>query len=221
MKRLLTYGCSNTYGESLPDCLPTGNEKDRMPPPSQFAWPKVLSQKLRRECVNLSRSGSSNKEIHLRIVETDFKEDDIVVVLWTHHNRSCFIADTTASNGKPIINKLLPGWIEKRSNIPKWRRIYNQGYYELYHTNENARYESQISIDHAYKHLEAKGIKNFHFTFDGKVISSKIFNTYSWFTAPVNNLNLIEDVGQDGYHPGLLAHVDIAEKMHARIENKI
>ena len=228
MNKLLAFGCSHTYGESLPDCLPN----DPMPPPSQFAWPNLLAKKLDRECVNLSRSGSSNKQIHYNLVNTNFDKDDIVVVLWTHHVRTCFMQDDPHENNgfnksnllPPVhVKPLVPAYTKKFKQNPRWRRLYNYNYYDTFYTEGNSRYETQLSIDHAYKHLEAKGIANFHFTFDGKhadghTSSSKIFKTYSWFTAPVNNLNLIEDTGQDGKHPGLLAHADMAEKMLVMIE---
>ena len=91
MNRLLAFGCSHTYGESLPDCLPPKGFVAPMPPPSQFAWPNLLAKKLNRECVNLASCGASNKQIHYNIVNTNFENDDLVLVLWTQHSRSCFM----------------------------------------------------------------------------------------------------------------------------------
>ena len=45
MSRLITFGCSNTFGEGL------HNAND--------AWPVQLSNLLDIECINLGRSGNS------------------------------------------------------------------------------------------------------------------------------------------------------------------
>ena len=61
IKRLVTFGCSLTYGHGLADCyLPNGREG---PEPSIQAWPKLVSNKLRIEVDNRGIPGGSNKEI--------------------------------------------------------------------------------------------------------------------------------------------------------------
>src|SRR6056297_1807791 len=83
--RLVAFGCSNTYGHGLSDCI----NKDRSPGPypSKDAWPSVLSEKLNRECVNYGIPGASNKGIWEYITRVRLSPRDIVVVLWTYHER--------------------------------------------------------------------------------------------------------------------------------------
>ena len=56
-RRLVTFGCSNTYGSFLPGEMITQAK------PSKYAWPAVLSNKLGIECVNKGIGGASNKLI--------------------------------------------------------------------------------------------------------------------------------------------------------------
>ena len=83
MTRLITFGCSNTIGHSLPDW--------KLSAPSKYAWPQILADKLNLSCCNLAKPGSSNKEIWYNIVNTKFKKDDIVIILWSWYDRYCIL----------------------------------------------------------------------------------------------------------------------------------
>jgi hypothetical protein len=85
MPRLVTFGCSYTFGHGLVDCF--------MPPtnpglhPSSYAWPNLLAKKLGYECLNLSNPGSGNFEILMRILQTSFEKDDLVITQFSFFNR--------------------------------------------------------------------------------------------------------------------------------------
>lgn len=88
--RLIAFGCSHTYGVGLKDCwLDIGGPGDL--PPSKLAWPQLMANKLNIECINASKWGSSNREIWHRIINFDFKSDDIIIAQWTYPNRDCII----------------------------------------------------------------------------------------------------------------------------------
>ena len=89
MKRLLAFGCSNTYGHGLKDCWsPDGRPGDEA---SKYAWPQILSQHLNRVCVNLSNPGASIREVVHKVQTTTFRKSDIVVVMFPPIPRSCII----------------------------------------------------------------------------------------------------------------------------------
>jgi hypothetical protein len=90
MPRLITFGCSFTYGAGLPDCCGVGDEGPPEDAPSQLGWPSILAKKLNVELVNRGRAGASNLEILYNILSFDFKPDDVVVVMWTVHLRDMF-----------------------------------------------------------------------------------------------------------------------------------
>jgi len=91
--RLVAFGCSNTFGQALPDVW---DEKLSKPidfelGPSKFAWPQILANKLNIECINLGYTGVSNKEIWWNIINYDFQKTDIVIIFWSWFDRTCII----------------------------------------------------------------------------------------------------------------------------------
>jgi len=80
MKRLISFGCSNTYGDGLDN-------------PDTQAWPSVLSTLLGLENVNNGVRGASNLEILYKLLSYNFQKDDTVVVMWTIVNRDYLFYD--------------------------------------------------------------------------------------------------------------------------------
>ena len=101
MKRLIAAGCSLTYGHGLPDCVDRYDQKHPGPEPSKMAWPGLLADQLNRACINLSRPGSSNKQIWHTLLNFNFEPDDIVIVYWSFIYRHCSLV--SANNVKQIL----------------------------------------------------------------------------------------------------------------------
>jgi len=79
MKRLITFGCSHTYGVGLRD-------------PSKEAWPMVLGNLLKvQKTVNKGKTAASIKEIAHTAFNFEYLPTDTVVFLWTHLNRYCIV----------------------------------------------------------------------------------------------------------------------------------
>lgn len=97
MGRLVTFGCSFTYGSELPDCTGKvdlnsfGQLKKRKP--SKFAWPQVLGDLMGKEVCNHSAPASSNLEILCEILDFKFQPDDIVVIMWSMSFRELFFKE--------------------------------------------------------------------------------------------------------------------------------
>lgn len=81
MSRLVVFGCSLVYGVGLPDCH-TNTTK-----PSKFSWAQLVADQMNRTLVNKSFPGSSNKRIWKTINDFKFKQDDVVMVLWSFPSR--------------------------------------------------------------------------------------------------------------------------------------
>jgi len=94
MKRLITFGCSHTFGHYLPD--EQGSPNTHLDPPSKFAWPFLLSNKLGySECYNEAQCGASNIEILNKLIMFNYAEHDVVIVLWSYLKRdTIFHSDT-------------------------------------------------------------------------------------------------------------------------------
>lgn len=71
--RLVTFGCSLTYGDSLID--------------NKLAWPYLTAKHLNIHCDNQAQRGISNHKILYNILNYKFNVDDIVVIMWTYVTR--------------------------------------------------------------------------------------------------------------------------------------
>ena len=106
MNRLVTFGCSHTFGQALPDVWDSEKRKHLFHNgASKYAWPQILANKLNIECANQGKPGASVKEIWYRIVNFDFQKEDIVIVLYTIEPRSCLIFSDQISDHDIVSNK--------------------------------------------------------------------------------------------------------------------
>lgn len=198
--RLISFGSSNTYGFGLEDCTELEHS------PSKLAWPSILAQEIGKECVNLGILGGSNKRILLDILNYEFQNNDIVVVLWTRYHRALLLDD----KGDPINIYVSDTNKEKEKLIKR--------YYEL-HNDFDLLNDTVLNIHHASSYLKSIGVRNFHFYFD---------HTLDNFIKTKNKLpinaefteQMQVDVGSDGVHPGPKSHRNMAGHLFNIIREK-
>jgi hypothetical protein len=92
--RLIAFGCSNTYGQGLPDCHIYDKKKRSFVEasnPSEYAWPRKLGNLLKRDVVNRSVCGASNRRIWHEIINFDYQPNDLVICHWSLINRYAVI----------------------------------------------------------------------------------------------------------------------------------
>tara|TARA_B100001057_G_scaffold385061_2_gene391708 strand:- start:16242 stop:16949 length:708 start_codon:yes stop_codon:yes gene_type:complete len=227
MNRLVAFGCSHTYGKSLPDSAQEffsdkkKYRKLRDSPPSKDAWPALLAKKIKLPLENLSCCGASNKQITEIILNSKLEETDFVVILWTNIYRTCFFT-------KDTIFQISPSYTKKKyirrynAQMHIERFNINNKYYKDFFWQRNLEYETLQNIDHAKRYLDSKGIQNWHFNFVRPVgpfqITSLLPNDLpKWFEVDVHTLTMIDDYGLDGMHPGLKAHANMAEQVHTTL----
>lgn len=217
MNRIFAFGCSYTYGEGLPDCV---TKKGMLPPePSKYAWPSVLSKKTLTEVINVGRAGSSNKQILHRALDTDFKEGDTVIFLWTHWHRTCVLQQS----GEPI--RILP------SNASNWKFESKEqtdkviAYYKNIYDPYDAFMDDIAKINYIKYFLDNKSVKNIHFTIDkipylelgiGFLKRQKLIIDLPNWNAVKFNLIDLKDVTVDNMpdgHPGVKSQENIAHKV--------
>lgn len=198
MARLVSFGCSITYGQGLPDCYvqntsdPTGFSPRIYP--SKYAWPNILAQKLSLESDNKGIPGASNKEILLKVLDTKFNRDDIVILLWSYTQRSIIFEN------KDSKTRFLPFMPE--SNIKK-------EFYTL-HTEHDLIFQSVLDIHHANMFLLNKDIKVYNFYFDELLSKSPLVNILPKIVfMPLTSMHI--DNALDNMHPGLKSNEKIAE----------
>ena len=85
--KLVVFGCSFTFGHGLPDCV----SEDGTGPgtqPSKMAWSNHLKTFGKFHSLdNKGIPGASNKIILNEIVNYDFNEPTVVIVLWSNFER--------------------------------------------------------------------------------------------------------------------------------------
>ena len=218
MSRLFAFGCSNTYGEGLPDCWA---DNDAGPTPSMFAWPQLTADALNLECVNLSVPGTSNKQICNDILNTNFKQSDIVVIMWTYFNRTCFFQDDDTSKRimiQDVVNK----------GLKRKRQKYNAHYYRTFYTETNSNIENYMYINLSKSILNERGIKNYHITCNKSQPWSQLvpplphrLNPPQWNSVELDNINnCFIDVALDKKHPGVKSQAQVSEKVKKYIREE-
>jgi hypothetical protein len=197
MGRLVTFGCSYTYGTGLKDIYKIPTISNSLP--SIYAWPSWLGQKLKLEVINKSYPGSGNGEILNNLLRFDFNKDDIVVIMWSHFVRyDQYTVDNIDYNGKR-------NWV-------KIADIKNDDY-----TWDNA-YKNYLAFHHAAMYLQNREIKNLSFI---------AFNQdYEKYPQPlylkIPNLyeikGYVQDQALDKGHFGIKSHMALADMLYNIIE---
>lgn len=213
MKRLVTFGCSFTYGMGLEDCyipddpwhICTGRPG---PEPSMYAWPQLTANALKMDCVNLGQAGISNKTIAHKILTTEFKKSDTVAIMWTFFSRTSVIRESGIEE--------ISVWRDERTS-----RVY----YKVLHTDENSIFDNYEHINFCNFYLKDKVAKIVN------VLAMKSITDLreSDFAAPhwnTVNLDLVMDeyhkfpLSQDGIHPGAEAHQAFSQRLLKNIKSK-
>jgi len=208
MGRLIAFGCSNTYGEHLPDnhSLPYNTH------PSKYAWPSVLAKKLGRESVNMGEGGASNKKICFNIHNFNFEEEDLVVILWTYHNRSCILHE----DPERIVRLIHTDISQKHSPLPLGvPQKVTKLYYKLFENEYDSWYDQYCRVNLAKNYLDSLNIKNNSFlTSDYQQTNLK---EPRWNTVYLETLDMpslcLADRALDDLHPGIKSHEAIAAKI--------
>lgn len=206
--RLVTFGCSYTYGAYLPDCITRlKNGSDcQGPEASKLAWPQILGNLMNKTVVNKSTVGASNLEILYHILNFKFHNDDTVVVMWTFPNRDLIFKRWFKTIIKPF-KQLKSSFNDKYSK--EWMISYNE---------KDAIIKSWIYMQHAELYLSKKGIKIFNCIAspDSLLKSKPEF-------VNVDTLLLIKntqvDYALDGIHPGIESHKKTAQEIYNAVSN--
>jgi hypothetical protein len=200
LTRLITFGCSLTYGHGLPDCF----EPPLNPGPTQskLGWPNIVSACKEMSLTNISQCGIGNRQIMHNILNFKFDKSDTVVILWTNPYRWCRIYE------------------DHVEDIGTWQKTKIASVFTEYMSDE---YDCLVSTSHnmhlADYHLKNIGINPIH------IISSRtFFKDFTWNNISLENFDfkLREKYppALDGKHPNLEAHQEFADLVIQSIDKR-
>jgi hypothetical protein len=199
MPRLVAFGCSYTYGHGLADCYIDPNKSG--PSPSKYAWPNLLANMLGLEVVNCSNPGASNIHILWKLLNFEFTDDDLCVIMWTHFGREPF------SNLK--YNSANINWDNYESNVIKTLP-------EL--SKENIVIRNIIHMHHGYLHLTSKNIKHLFITGPSDILLYELPDIkIPTLMKDISINQSTVDKALDGMHPGPYSHMNIAKQLLDKI----
>ena len=137
MKRLVTLGCSHTFGEGVKD-------------PSKESWPALLSQRFNMELFNLGEPGGSNRTIQHNVYKHKFRKDDTVIILWTYPDRYHFFRDKDNHTG------LINSWGTGRSTV----------WFKDFHTEYNEKFDNETIVNQVNLYLDKLNIEHYNLVVD-------------------------------------------------------
>ncbi len=197
--RLVTFGCSNTYGQGLEDCYWEDNESFKYGP-SQYAWPQLVANRLGIECCNESIPGASNKLIMHQIISFPLLPTDTVVVMWSFQDRFHIITDDISKN--VFYHKPITPWHKDKASKNYYKLIYNE-------------YDHNLMTDHYINYvglyLEKNNITNLQATCSHNLTHPLVFD--------IQHRTLLDEYPKalDNMHIGPEAHKEVANRIYERI----
>lgn len=204
--RLITFGCSFTYGE----CLPDNNTKE-IPHlnnyPSIYAWPQILANKLGIECVNKGECAVSNKQIAYNILNFPFSNNDLVIVLWTFHTRHCVIYPNDILRIGP--------WNYK-TPIKKDTAA---AYYKYFDQEKDVIFTNYLYYNTCFNFLKNKNIKTLYLTVSNSTLHNLSWNEVSFVPLFFDTLKNDYHPALDDIHPGVEAHDFFANEIYNKYIN--
>lgn len=194
--RLLTFGCSYTYGSGLSDSHPIR--------PSKHAWPNVLAKMLGRKCLNLGSPGASNKRIWCLASREQYQQDDIVVFLWTHIERYSIVQ--------------LDGRIV---DIGPWNTDkIGHAYYRYFQNTKDSNVELNCKLSQIKLYLNNLGIRNYHcFAAEYEVDLVDFNSDARKIKTSFDQIRSRHGVGTDGFHPNEDAHREFATSLYKELKD--
>jgi hypothetical protein len=189
IKRLVTFGCSLTYGQGLTDCWNPQTKREG-PQPSVQAWPFLVARHLRVGLANESQAGASNKEIFHKLQNYDWQKGDCCIVLWTYLNRTCVIYPD-------FIDRYGP-WVASTRSKAWLKNVFN---------DYDANIDLLNYVTHTELFLKTKKIK----------VCSYFADHFMPIEQPEQKMfkNPYIDFARDDLHPGRMHHIDFANQVMA------
>lgn len=218
--RIYAFGCSNTYGEGLPDCrteTPAGVWLAG-PKPSQLAWPSLVAQHLGKTLKNLSAGGSSNTLIAHRTLSTQILPRSLVLIGWSYFDRHTIIKDSSTgwhnTPGFDFVSDpdfvMIGPWHLTNPQFHKQRKLAN-AYYKSFHNTTNSQLESLRLLELVDTYVKRSDSTAVHVLCEQFLTPKPHWVRSHWITTTFEDLLPKYPRALDNLHPGELAQQHMAD----------
>jgi lysophospholipase L1-like esterase len=193
MKRLVTFGCSNTQGQGLEN-------------PKEEVWGAVLARHLGREFVNKGKQGASNKYIAYSIEQFNFLPNDLAIISWSFLDRYSIIKDPKDFEGYEFIKDVHPRFAreDETSGV----------YYHLFHNDYDSKFINKVFIDYSIDLLLYKQIEFKQIYFDREEFINSRHNKTNTFSFFYSAFYINYPKGIDNSHMGFEGHRALGDAMY-------
>ena len=219
--RLVTFGCSLTYGQALDD-----RHKE--------SWPAQLGKLLNLPFINQGRAGASAKRIWWEILHFPFRHDDLVCIGWTHKDRWCIIKqphgcssddDFTGDANDHVVNFDLPEISKAKeyqqasgiTDINLGREEIADVFYRHIHNDFDMTVNYFALVNHARYFLNEKKIKNYHLDMTSHS-AMPTFNKVQFLPISFDNIRTKNAKANDNWHPGVKAYTEFCSAIYNNIK---
>jgi hypothetical protein len=218
--RIISFGPSEMFGHGLEDCfMPPYNPG---PTPSKFAYPSLVANHLKCECINLSSPGCGALDVLVKIIGFDFNNDDIVLVQWPSLGTATLISeDSNLVNIQPwmaedslkilkhVVGADLIRYQADKSKLSIDEQLTIARNFYKTHSDRHLSVTNCLYMDYAALYLDSKNLKK---VFGGA-------ESWNFEYSPVTDHRVMKNHGNfsdfalDGQHPGPLWHQQIANEI--------
>jgi len=197
MNRLVTFGCSLTYGTALE------NPRD--------SWPMQLATKWNLGLVNMGKPGSSAKRIWWDILNFKFMKTDTVVVMWTHMDRWCVLKDDNNH-----IEWDIPGKIRlfpKRKQPSPLSEKTAEVYYKYLHDDFDMLTQYLCYVNQAHEHMKPLVENQYHLR-ASEPDKTLPFNRVEFLDVDFTEIRDSCPTATDDQHPGKEAYTELVRQIN-------
>lgn len=224
--RLVTFGCSLTYGQALND-----RHKE--------SWPAQLGAKLNLPVDNQGQCGASAKRIWWQIVNYPFKQGDLVVIGWTHKDRWCIIKNLYEQKLNDDLNSNNPQDVDfdipHLSNSEEYEKVtgtvdigpwgtdskkVSEIFYKYFHDDIDMAINYFALVNHADYHLKGQKVKTVHLCMTEQHQSIPKFNKVNFLPINFPRIRRSYPTANDNWHPGPEAFQNFSDKIYDNIKGQ-
>lgn len=190
-KRLVTFGCSFTFGQYLEDCVPPNDKY-----PSSFTWAQLLADNLNLPVSNFSRPGASSKETWKTIIDTQLCSEDLVIIQWSPLDRWCIIEEKYVDYIAPF---------RAKNHYP------SKAFFKFLHNSYDLQTDLNCRSDHISRYLNHLRVNNYHLLWKDEYKDFiEPWNSTNFLPVYINKIRKMFPPALDNSHPGPQAHEEFA-----------